>query len=95
MEIAVKKYLATIGARGGRQSRRTLLPSTAKTMVAVREARRAYRRFHAQCFWSYDPKLLIKAHDIPWVAEQLFRHGNRTAWQYAIRLCPSLHSRQT
>ena len=26
-------------------------------MVRVREARRAYRRFFAQCFWSYDSKL--------------------------------------
>jgi hypothetical protein len=57
-------------------------------MVRVREARRAYRRFYAQCFWSYAPDLRITAADVPWVAEQLRRHGGREAWDVAARLCP-------
>ncbi|MBI2431310.1 MAG: hypothetical protein HYV26_00350 [Candidatus Hydrogenedentes bacterium] len=56
-------------------------------MVRVREAGRAYRRFHARCFWSYDPGLQIKKGDIPWVVEQLRKHGNREAWEVAGRLC--------
>ena len=56
-------------------------------MVSVREARRAYRRFYAQCFWSYAPDLRISRADVPWVAEQLRRHGGREAWEVAARLC--------
>jgi len=83
----VTQYLARIGARGGRKSRRTLDPATARTMVLVREARRAFRRFRATCFWSYRPDLVIGADDIPWVAEQLMKHGNREAWRVGAKLC--------
>lgn len=80
-------YLARIGARGGRKSRRTLDPETARAMVRVREARRAYRLFRAQCFWSYRPDLVIGTVDVPWVAEQLMKHGGREAWLAGVRLC--------
>ena len=84
---SVRRYLAAIGARGGRRSRRTLDAETARGMVRVREARRAYRRFRHSCFWSYRPDLVIRAADVPWVAEQLMKHGNREAWQVGVRLC--------
>jgi len=84
----IRSYLATIGARGGRKSRRTLEPETARTMVRVREARRAFRRFRATCFWSYRPDLVIGPDDVAWVAEQLRRHGTREAWPVAARLDP-------
>jgi hypothetical protein len=83
----IRKYLSEIGARGGRKSRRKLDADTARLMVRVREARRAYRRFRTECFWSYKPNLQIGAEDIPWVAEQLMKHGNREAWQLGVRLC--------
>ena len=83
----IKRYLANIGARGGRKSRRTLDAETARTMVKVREARRAFRRFRTTCFWSYRPDLEITAADIPWVAEQLMKHGNREAWRAGAKLC--------
>jgi len=83
----VKRYLATIGRRGGLKSRRALDAATAHQMVRVRDARRAYRRFRTQCFWSYRDDLRITADDIPWVAEQLMRHGNREAWLVGSRLC--------
>jgi hypothetical protein len=83
----VSRYLATIGARGGRKSRRTLAADTARTMVCVREARRAFRRFRVSCFWSYRPDLEITTRDIPWVAEQLMKHGNREAWHIGAKLC--------
>jgi hypothetical protein len=60
---------------------------TARTMVDVREARRAFRRFRSNCFWSYRPDLVIRAQDIPWVAEQLMKHGNREAWRIGAKLC--------
>jgi hypothetical protein len=37
----VREYLATIGRRGGVASRRELIHSHAKQMVAIREAKRA------------------------------------------------------
>ena len=84
---SVRSYLAEIGSRGGRKSRRALHPDTARMMVKVREARRAFRRFRATCFWSYRPDLPIGAADVPWVAEQLMKHGNREAWRVGARLC--------
>jgi hypothetical protein len=83
----VHRYLAEIGARGGRKSRRALDAQTARTMVRVREARRAFRRFRHTCFWSCRPDLVIRAEDVPWVAEQLMKHGNREAWRIGAKLC--------
>ena len=84
---AVSRYLAEIGARGGRKSRRVLSADTAREMVRVREARRAFKRFRSTCFWSYRPDLVIGASDIAWVAEQLMKHGNRDAWRLGAKLC--------
>ncbi|MCI5066435.1 hypothetical protein MRY87_11985 [bacterium] len=87
MEESVKKYLAKIGRVGGVKSRRELTPEQARRMVAVREARRAYRKFRTSCFWSYDPELVITISDVPWVAEQLKQHGGREAWEIGMKLC--------
>jgi len=87
MEPTVKEYLAQIGRRGGLKSRRTLDPETARAMVRVREARRLYRRFHAECFWSFDPDYRIGSSDVGWVADQLRKHGGRAAWEAAGKLC--------
>jgi hypothetical protein len=86
MDRKIRDYLAEIGRRGG-PSKRPLSAEEARAMVAVREARRAYRRFYAQCFWSYAPDLRITSFDVPWVAEQLRKHGGREAWDAAARLC--------
>lgn len=88
MDEATRRYLAEIGRKGGKASRRALDPEMARTMVRVRDARRAYRRFHAACFWPYDPDLEIGADDVEWVARTLMKHGNREAWQLGKRLCP-------
>jgi len=88
MSREVKDYLSRIGRKGGQKSRRALDPETARRMVAVREARRAFRRFHTACFWSYRKDLVIGAEDVPWVAEQLMKHGDREAWRVAQKLCP-------
>ncbi|MDA1082260.1 MAG: hypothetical protein O2973_11420 [Gemmatimonadetes bacterium] len=83
----IKRYLAEIGRRGGTKSRRTLDRATARDMVRVREARRAFRRFRTSCFWSYRADLVITLADIAWVADQLMKHGNREAWRVGTRLC--------
>ena len=83
----IHKYLSAIGRQGGLKSRRSLDADTARAMVRVRDARRAFRRFYAQCFWSYRRDLTITQADVPWVAEQLKKHGNREAWHAGARLC--------
>ena len=87
MNQSTRRYLASIGSVGGRKSRRVLSPEDARAMVRVREARRAYRRFHVRCFWSYRADLVITQADVPWVAEQLMTHGNREAWLIGAKLC--------
>lgn len=83
----IKRYLAEIGRRGGIKSRRKLDQATARDMVRVREARRAFHRFRAACFWSYRADLVITRDDIAWVADQLMKQGNREAWRVGARLC--------
>lgn len=83
-----REYLARIGARGGRKSRRTLDPAAAREMVRVREAGRAYRRFHSQCFAEWPSTRRITASDIEWVAELLVAHGDEAARAKAAKLCP-------
>ena len=39
------------------------------------------------CFWSYRPDLHIGREEVPWVAEQLIKHGNRVAWRVGAGLC--------
>lgn len=90
---AIRKYLAEIGRRGGRRSRRTLDAETARNMVRVREARRAFRRFHALCFPSHPAGLAIALVDVPWVAEQLMALGDEAARQAAARLVRTPESR--
>ena len=87
MDEIVRQYLSTIGSKGGKLSRRTLSAVDARAMLRVREARRAFRRFHTLCFWSYDPNYLVKLSDIPWVVEKLMKNGNRQSWEVATRLC--------
>ena len=83
----VRSYLAAIGRKGGIKSRRRLEPEAARQMVRIREARRAFRTFHASCFWSYRRDLPIGGNDVAWVAEQLMKHGNREAWRIGTALC--------
>lgn len=86
MEEKVRKYLASIGRRGGRRSRRILSSEAARNMVRVREARRAFRAFHAECFWSHDPDYRVTLADVSWVADQLMANGGRRAWEIAAAL---------
>ena len=87
MDDTTRRYLADIGQKGGTRSRRALDPADARQMVRVREARRAFRRFYARCFWSYRRDLIIGNSDVPWITEQLMKHGDREAWGIAGMLC--------
>jgi hypothetical protein len=87
MDQKVRAYLAGIGRRGGLKSRRQLDSRTARDMVGLRDARRAFRQFHTQCFWSCDPAYTVTRRDVPWVAEQLMKFGGHAGWQLGSRLC--------
>ena len=77
---------AEAGRLGGQRSRRQLGADSARAMVGVREARKAYRAHYLTCFWWARPDLVIRAGDIGWVAEGLRKHGGRDAWRIAARL---------
>ena len=83
---SIQQYLAQIGRKGGLRSRRTLDAATARRMVALREARRAFRAYRDTCFWSYRPEAVIQTADIPWVVDGLKREGDRKAFEWARRI---------
>jgi hypothetical protein len=87
MDSRVRAYLADIGRKGGRKSRRALTPEQAQRMVRLREARRAYQKFHTSCFWSFDPGYVIQESDIPWIAQRVMEFGGRDGWERGARLC--------
>jgi hypothetical protein len=84
------KHLARIGRLGGLKSKRRLSRQTARAMVAVREARRAFRRFHGECFASTPPDLQVHLDDVRWVAAELIRHGGDSAQAVGRRLADSI-----
>ncbi len=84
----VSAYLAEIGREGGRKSRRSLSPEDARNMVRVREARRAFREFYAQCFWFMARDMEIRLADLPEVARGLRQNGGRRGFILAAKLCP-------
>ena len=55
-------------------------------MVRVREARRAFRNFHAQCFWYLRPDLVVRLDDIPEIVRGLRQHGGQKGFLIAARL---------
>jgi hypothetical protein len=86
MDKKVKSYLAEIGSRGGKKSRRVLTPEQARRMVAVREARRAFRRHSAEYFWSYRSDAKIEQEDIPWVVRGMQTEGDRRAFEWGRKI---------
>lgn len=88
MNKSVKEYLSSIGRIGGKKSRRKLSSADAKKMLAVREAKKLYLKYHTECFWSYDINYKITYEDVPWVAEQLIKNGHRKLWLMGKKLCP-------
>ena len=55
-------------------------------MVAVREARKAFREMRARCFWSTPASFVLEPEDIPWIAERLVRYGGKRGWELAEKL---------
>ena len=50
-------------------------------------ARRAFREFYAQCFWSYRPDAEMTEEKIPFVIRGLREHGGLAGYRVAAELC--------
>ena len=53
----------------------------------LRTARRAFRRFHAQCFWYLRADLEITLAEIPMIADGLRKNGGHSGFLLAAKLC--------
>jgi hypothetical protein len=53
----------------------------------VELARRAFKQFHAQCFWSYREDAEITEEKIPFVVRGLREHGGLAGYRAASELC--------
>ncbi len=86
MQESVKQFMARIGSRGGKKSRRTLTKEQARRMVAVREAQKAFDRHRHEYFWYSPDGLLIEEEGVPFVIKGLMNEGNRAAFEKARRI---------
>ena len=87
IERSVSQYLAEIGRKGGKRSRRQLSSQEARDMVRVREIRRAFREFYARCFWYMRPDADLGLGDLAEVVRGLRKNGGREGFRRAARLC--------
>lgn len=83
----VRDYFSQIGRKGGEKSRRVLSSETARDMVRLREAQRAFRRFHSRCFWYLRADLKVSQADVPEIIRGLRKNGGREGFLLAAKLC--------
>lgn len=53
----------------------------------VELARRAFKDFYAQCFWSYRRDAEIGEEDIPWIVRDLRLNGGHKGYKVVADLC--------
>ena len=53
----------------------------------VELARRAFKEFFAQCFWSSDPNYVVEEKDLPWIIRNLRLHGGHRGYRIVAELC--------
>jgi hypothetical protein len=53
----------------------------------VELARRAFKEFYAQCFWSSDPNLVVREEHIPLIMRNLRLHGGHRGYRIVAELC--------
>lgn len=53
----------------------------------VELARRAFKEFYPQCFWSYRADAEISEEDIPWVIRELRHYGGAKGYRAVTELC--------
>jgi hypothetical protein len=59
----------------------------AKRARRIELARRAFREFSAQCFWSFPEDLEITEDTIPLIVRGLRLHGGHKGYRIAAQLC--------
>ena len=87
LQDSPKSRSAPIGRRGETGSRRSPPSAEVRDAARLREARRAFRDYHAQCFWYLRPDLQVTLGDVPEIVRGLRRHGGRKGFLLAARLC--------
>jgi hypothetical protein len=60
---------------------------TAARQRRLELARKAFKEFYAQCFWSYREDAEITEDKIPFVIRGLREHGGLAGYQIAAELC--------
>ena len=50
-------------------------------------ARRAFKDFYAQCFWSSDPEHQVVESDLPWIIRNLRLNGGHRGYRIVAELC--------
>lgn len=50
-------------------------------------ARRAFKEFYGQCFWSSDPNHVVEEQDLPWIIRNLRLHGGHRGYRVVAELC--------
>jgi hypothetical protein len=86
-DTRIREYLSQIGRKGGEKSRRNLSAADARNMVRVREARRAFLDFYAQCFWYLRPDMKVTLDDVAEIVRGLRKNGGRQGFIRADKLC--------
>ena len=84
-QARLKACLGPIGRQGDSRSHRP--PRAAEARDRVRMARRAFRVYHAQCFWYLRPDMQVTLGDVPEIVRGLRRNGGRKGFLLAARLC--------
>lgn len=69
------------------QKEPSLTSSDLTDEARLRTARRAYRRFHGQCFWYLRADLDITLADLPMIVDGLRKNGGYSGFLLAAKLC--------
>lgn len=67
------------------QSQPTPAPDAQARRVEL--ARRAFKEFFGQCFWSCDPDLVVTEKHIPLIMRNLRLHGGHRGYRIVADLC--------
>ena len=70
-----------------RQNKPCLPATTRPASAGSKLARKAFKEFYAQCFWSYREDAEITEEKIPFIIRGLREHGGLAGYQTAAELC--------
>ena len=82
-----QSHFTRIGPKAGSRIRRSRSSADDQDVVRVRDARRAFRDFYAQCFWYLRPDMQITLREVPQIVRGLRQNGGRQGFLVAERLC--------